>query len=329
MDTVPLVTVLIPTYNQAAYIGAAIASALSQDHPNLEVIVADDASTDHTAGIVASFHDARLRYEPSQRNLGRAANYRRGLYELARGEWVLNLDGDDFLVDPSFIRAALAAVNDSVTLVAADRHVADSDAAPPGGSPCSALSVSPEYLDGTQYVLSLPRPRFHIHHLAALYRRRDALPIDFYRADIVSCDYESIYRLLLGRRLVHLPCRVAVWRRHAGNASRAHGAEQTIQNYQLFQGVRDFAVQRLGASAAPLFDAWLQRNVSYRFYGNLLSYSRNLDFAGLREVSQFLKSRHPAARRRALANPRNLVRCMIAVATGVVHRAREPGARQP
>jgi cellulose synthase/poly-beta-1,6-N-acetylglucosamine synthase-like glycosyltransferase len=44
----PLVTVMIPTFNQADFVGEAIESAARQDYPNLEVVICDDASTDGT-----------------------------------------------------------------------------------------------------------------------------------------------------------------------------------------------------------------------------------------------------------------------------------------
>ena len=49
------VSVLIPCYNRAAYLGEAIDSALNQTHPPLEVIVVDDGSTDDSAAIAESY----------------------------------------------------------------------------------------------------------------------------------------------------------------------------------------------------------------------------------------------------------------------------------
>src|SRR5688500_16485284 len=50
-----LVSIIIPVYNGAAYVTAAIESALDQTYPNIEVIVVDDGSTDNTADIVTQF----------------------------------------------------------------------------------------------------------------------------------------------------------------------------------------------------------------------------------------------------------------------------------
>ena len=75
----PKVTILIPTYNQERFIDRAIASALWQDHPSLEVVVLDDASTDGAGRAARAWsHDPRFRYACNERNLGRVENYRRG-----------------------------------------------------------------------------------------------------------------------------------------------------------------------------------------------------------------------------------------------------------
>jgi glycosyltransferase involved in cell wall biosynthesis len=87
------VSVIMPAYNAAAYVGRAIESALAQTHPPLEILVVDDGSTDHTADVVASFEPAvRLVRKPnggpaSARNLGA---------KLARGRWLGLLDADDW-----------------------------------------------------------------------------------------------------------------------------------------------------------------------------------------------------------------------------------------
>ncbi len=99
----PLVSVVVPAYNGAAFIGEALASALAQDCPGMEVIVVDDGSRDATPDIVRSFPGVRcLRQEnrgvASARNLGIAQ---------ARGGFLAFLDQDDSWL-PSKIRAQLA-----------------------------------------------------------------------------------------------------------------------------------------------------------------------------------------------------------------------------
>jgi glycosyltransferase involved in cell wall biosynthesis len=92
------VSVVIPCYNQARFLGEAIQSVLGQGYPNLEVIVVDDGSEDNTEEVASGYakEDPRVRLV-RQENRGVAAARNRGLSE-AGGEYVVFLDSDDRLV---------------------------------------------------------------------------------------------------------------------------------------------------------------------------------------------------------------------------------------
>lgn len=81
MSEYPLVTIMIPTYNQSAFIVEAVESALMQDYENLEVIVLDDCSDDNTQKLLQAFNsDSRFYYHRNKKNIGRVKNYRKLLY---------------------------------------------------------------------------------------------------------------------------------------------------------------------------------------------------------------------------------------------------------
>lgn len=90
----PVVSVLIPCYNAARYIRAALDSLVGQSMQSWEAIVVDDASTDASRDIVASFSDSRVRLLANSRNSGPSASRNRAL-AAARGYWVAVLDADD------------------------------------------------------------------------------------------------------------------------------------------------------------------------------------------------------------------------------------------
>lgn len=92
MNTTPLVSAIIPTYNRAHVICEAVESALSQTYPNMEVIVVDDGSKDDTLERLSQFGD-RIRVL-KQGNAGPAAARNTGL-GAARGELIAFLDSDD------------------------------------------------------------------------------------------------------------------------------------------------------------------------------------------------------------------------------------------
>jgi glycosyltransferase involved in cell wall biosynthesis len=89
---IPLVSVVMPAYNAAPYIRAALESALAQTYGSLEVIVVDDGSTDGTATVVRAFGD-RVRYI-FQPNARQAAARNHGVRE-SRGDLIAFLDADD------------------------------------------------------------------------------------------------------------------------------------------------------------------------------------------------------------------------------------------
>lgn len=95
-DTDPTfaVTVIMPTYNHAAFIGEAIGSVLCQTYPHLELIVIDNFSKDDTENIVKSFSDPRIRYYKFNNKGIIAASRNFGIKE-SRGKYVAFLDSDD------------------------------------------------------------------------------------------------------------------------------------------------------------------------------------------------------------------------------------------
>jgi glycosyltransferase involved in cell wall biosynthesis len=90
----PLVSVIIPTYNYASYLPRAVGSCLDQSHRKVEIIVVDDGSTDGTADVVREMGGGVIYV--AQENKGVSSARNAGL-SVARGEFVVFLDADDYL----------------------------------------------------------------------------------------------------------------------------------------------------------------------------------------------------------------------------------------
>lgn len=113
-----LVSVIVPCYNQAEYLAEALDSVLAQTYINWECIIVNDGSTDNTEEIAKEYckKDARFNYL-YQNNSGVAEARNRGI-KASYGEYILPLDGDDFIND-EFIASAVSCLmgDNSIKLV--------------------------------------------------------------------------------------------------------------------------------------------------------------------------------------------------------------------
>ena len=91
----PLISVVIPTYNHAEFLKRALEGVQNQEYDNLEVIVVDNHSDDHTDEVVGSFSSLNIKLLKINNKgiIGASRNY--GI-EHAMGEWIAFLDSDDF-----------------------------------------------------------------------------------------------------------------------------------------------------------------------------------------------------------------------------------------
>ena len=137
-------SVIIPTYNRAAYIADAIQSVQSQDHADVEIIVADDGSTDDTPAIVAGFGDALL-YLPLAHSGLPAATRNRGLAK-ATGDFVAFLDSDDLFL-PHKLKSQLSVLlsHPEAGLVYSDGYYFRDDPGQPTPTLATCISPAPSF----------------------------------------------------------------------------------------------------------------------------------------------------------------------------------------
>jgi teichuronic acid biosynthesis glycosyltransferase TuaG len=103
----PLISVLLPTYNAAAYLPTACRSIQAQTYSNFEVVILDDGSTDETMSVLSPFaKDARFQIRSWKPNRGQIAAWRE-LIPLARGKYWTSPGADDVLF-PEFLERRVA-----------------------------------------------------------------------------------------------------------------------------------------------------------------------------------------------------------------------------
>lgn len=237
----PLVSVIVPSFNGEAYIGDCLTSILDQDHPNLEVLVVDDGSTDGTEAVVRGFGDP-VRYF-RQANSGSAVARNRGLDE-ARGELIAFCDSDDlwtpgrlaqqvaFLLSQTHYQAACGAFCE----IEADFARADAARFRPHG----AVELDPAG-SGWAYHWLL---RDSLYHLDTLLVRRSALAgVRFDPHFRRGQDFDFFLQLSQATPIAQLSAVYALYRQHGGSITR----QPHLRNYRA--EVVERAVSRWGLAS--------------------------------------------------------------------------------
>lgn len=225
----PKISVQIPTYNQAGYINQAVDSVLAQQYNNLEVVIADDCSTDNTGQSIDKYlADSRVKIGKNTVNLGRIGNYRKSLYEYCSGDWVVNLDGDDFFCDSCFLSRAMELIQankqEHIVLYQANHDLQKLKKIFPQAKRLDEETI---LINGRDYFINYYKVQ-RFKHCATLYSRQEALKLDFYSFNCLFTDFNSMAKLMLRGKLVLSAKKVAQWREHEGNESGGLN-ERTIE----------------------------------------------------------------------------------------------------
>jgi glycosyltransferase involved in cell wall biosynthesis len=209
----PGVSVIIPAYNYARYLPAAMDSALRQDHPRIELIVVDDGSTDNTAEVVKAY-GPRVRYL-YQKNAGLPAARNTGI-RAAQFPLLCFLDADD-LLPPDLLGEAVrtfAKLPDDFAVVAFPSQYIDQDGKP---SPTKTLAdYASREVSGRDIIL---KTRFGTTGLVA--RRETFAECGFFDETLRSSEDRDMWIRVSSRRRIFLNAeRRVLIRRHAASMSR-------------------------------------------------------------------------------------------------------------
>lgn len=239
--TTPLVSVVIPCWNQAHFLGAAIESVLAQEYPELELVVVDDGSEDNSIEVAARYPGVRRLRQP---NSGVAVARNRGLAE-SRGDYVVFLDADDRLL-PNALEVGVGELR------------AHPDAAFAAGRPRDIGRDGEVIREGAQplvtrdHYLKLLEECF-IWSGSSLVYRRDALEAvgGFNEKRVAADDYELYLKLARAYPVVCHDVVVTEYRRHGSNTTRNAGLVLSSQ-IQVLNGQRRHLRSREERSARRL-----------------------------------------------------------------------------
>jgi glycosyltransferase involved in cell wall biosynthesis len=271
------VSVVITTYNHAAFLDDAIRSVVYQSVPANEIIVVDDGSTDHPDMVVSGYSRVRL---IRQRNQGLSAARNTGL-EAAVGDKIIFLDADDRLCQGA-IEAGLDCFvrHSEAGFVYGGFHLIDAGGGVTGDPVCRDLGPDPHitFLRGNQVGM----------HGTVMYDRRRLLEAGGFDVTLRRCeDYDIYLRMSRNHPVANHRHIVAEYRRHGTNMS-----SNSLEMLRSVQGV--LARYKPPTRSGPAAVAWRQGQAYWRRYYfeeilRLLSVRRIVDAV---RASPTLTARH-------------------------------------
>jgi glycosyltransferase involved in cell wall biosynthesis len=218
----PRISILLPTYNAAAYLAETLESLLIQTERDFELIVLDDASTDSTVDIVRARADPRIRLHVNAVNLGTPGNINIGL-ALARGDYVARMDHDDLAApDRLKLQADFLDAHPEVTLLGGQiEHFHDQ--AGVSDFPLEDSAIKARLLDGGRYMAN-PTTMFR-----GDFQRRHKLWFDpnLYVVDDLGFIFDC---MAAGGGLANLPSTLIRYRVHPAMTSMNLDVERLFQS---------------------------------------------------------------------------------------------------
>lgn len=227
MVSAPLISVVTPSFNQGRYIGATIASVLSQDYPHLEHWVIDGGSRDETLAVLRSYEGDPRFHWLSEPDRGQADAVNKG-WRRCRGELLGWLNSDDTYL-PGALAAMAAHLADHPEV---DAVFGDALRVDPEGAPLELLAGRPLDLAAMLDVNYVAQP-------TVLQRRRLVEGMGPLRLDLHNAlDFDYYARAALRHRFAYLPRTLATYRMHPESKTVAGGvafvAEFALVVEQLF-----------------------------------------------------------------------------------------------
>ena len=274
MQFPPLVSIITPVYNGAAYLDELIVSVRDQDYPSIEHIIIDDGSNDNGATIAVLKKYPHLRWW-SRENLGQYATMNEGL-DAAKGEVVCFISADDILANGA-IRSAMEFIK------------AHSDYDGVYGFTAFMREDGRPYLPFTPFRRSSLKFYAYLWHMShcSLYLKRDVLEkkkLYFDAALRYAGDYDWIIRLINNGVKIELLPQTLSW-------IRIHEAQTSVKQRSKARLEQESIAQKNGINPLLYFFTIIATTWLFNFYKFFFTIKQTGLKGGGRLVNNWLRKR--------------------------------------
>ena len=250
MTSRPRVSVVMPVFNGAAYLDAAIRSVLAQTFTAWELLVIDDGSADESAAIAAAHGDPRIRLLRNDGNRGLPYTRNRGMDE-ARGEYLAFLDSDDIAL-PQRLAVQIDYLERNPEIVGVGSWVQPIDSA---GKPFRHIWKLP---GDARFCRATLLFRAYINTSTFTARTADLRKQGFASDIHLAEDYDLYVRLSENHKLLNMPMVLSLCRQHP-NSTTATRKSALAKALAL---VNNRQLTSLGITASP-WELTLHRHVEW------------------------------------------------------------------
>jgi glycosyltransferase involved in cell wall biosynthesis len=223
----PLVSILMSSYNDEAYVKSAIESVLNQSYGNFEFLITDDSSTDTTAKILSEYaaHDSRITLIKNKENKKLTANLNR-MWDMAKGSYMARIDSDDVWTDRTKLEFQIDFLTNNPDHILVGSWAVATDAA---GREMYKISYPQTNNEIRNVIL---RHNCFIHSSVVFFN--DALKDDRYDIENnYSQDYELWLKLGSRGKIANIPRYMVNYRINPTGTSQKDYRVQTDHSYRL------------------------------------------------------------------------------------------------
>jgi glycosyltransferase involved in cell wall biosynthesis len=288
----PKVTVIIPTYNQKQHLKEALESVLIQDYENLEIVVADDCSSDGTQEMMQGYIDnKRVNYIRHPKNLGPGLNTKYILYNRIHSDYIVVLNHDDYYIDSNFISKAAKMLyeNQNLSFVWAN---------------CKILNMATGKMNDTNHHLAKETEGidFFLHYetsksphitsvLTTMFRMKHAIDRGCFKEESKSLDYFLHLKLMLSGNIGFIEDHVGVYRIHSESMSYNFPKGYDFSTIIELEKLKDYVIS-LGY-AKELLEQWIHNRIFAYFSWRVTVLWRNNDKKSALELLTGISEKYP------------------------------------
>ncbi|MGM7683389.1 glycosyltransferase [Cytobacillus sp. Hm23] len=260
----PSVSIIIPSYNQKNYLKEAVESALSQDYPNLDIIVGDDNSNDGTDEIMRDYMAyPNLTYIKRTENMGAGNNSRDLLYNHCNSRYVMILNHDDYLIKKDYISQAvyLLRMYSNISFVWANCFAKNEE----NGDLIRLERNIPLITDGKEYFINFETNEYPqiTGFLTTVFDREMALELNCFKERTKSKDLFLHLKLMLAGDVGFIKEQVAVYRIHNQSLTYNMPLEYDYSTIDELKSLQGIALEKNGYSKEALHEWLMLRLTNY------------------------------------------------------------------